>query len=204
MSRVERWWKGFNWTWAHWGSGQQYLTHHTYQASRGWLSYTPSIELVAGWTTSLFHSEFSFCRLSITSCSCEKRYQALPTFPYCKRWKAGWGPGARLGFASILKFLRCMFVGSSLENWAGSQYNCCKSVDINVSNIWLCYQTNTPKWWYNSVQARCTWPCSPFLQARSKCQAHCNFLVPLTHWYTKLAELTGLTRLAVALHDDEK
>jgi len=32
----------------------------------------------------------------ITSCSCEKRYQALPTFSYCKWWKAGEGLGTRL------------------------------------------------------------------------------------------------------------
>ena len=32
----------------------------------------------------------------ITSCSCEKRCQALPAFPYCKWWEAGWGLGTSL------------------------------------------------------------------------------------------------------------
>ena len=30
------------------------------------------------------------------SCSCEKRYQALPALPYCKWWKAGRDLGTRL------------------------------------------------------------------------------------------------------------
>jgi len=55
--------------WVHWGSEQQeelryQVTYHTYSiASRGQLSYTPSIEHVVGLTihgTSLFHSEFFF------------------------------------------------------------------------------------------------------------------------------------------------
>ena len=37
-----------------------------------------------------------FCNLPITSCSREKRYQALLAFPYCKRRKAGRGLGTRL------------------------------------------------------------------------------------------------------------
>jgi len=36
---------------------------------------------------------FSFCHMWMTSCSGEKRYQALPTSPYCKHWKPAWGPG---------------------------------------------------------------------------------------------------------------
>ena len=30
-----------------------------------------------------------------------KRYQALPTFPYCKRQKAGWGLGTRVSTCHI-------------------------------------------------------------------------------------------------------
>ena len=41
-------------------------------------------------------SSANFLNLVITSCSREKRYQALPTFPYCKRRKAGRGLGTRL------------------------------------------------------------------------------------------------------------
>ena len=38
----------------------------------------------------------SFGYFPITSCSHEKKYQALPTFPYCKQQKAGWGLDMRL------------------------------------------------------------------------------------------------------------
>ena len=31
-----------------------------------------------------------------------KRYQTLPAFPYCKWWKAGQGPGTRLGIYYLL------------------------------------------------------------------------------------------------------
>jgi len=41
-------------------------------------------------------SSANFRNLLITSCSREKRYQALPTLPYCKRRKAGRGLGTRL------------------------------------------------------------------------------------------------------------
>ena len=53
-SMVERWLKGLNWTWVHWGSEQRELryqvSYHTYVASWGSLLHTPSIELVVGWT----------------------------------------------------------------------------------------------------------------------------------------------------------
>ena len=41
-------------------------------------------------------SLWNFLPFLIMSCSCEKRYQALPAFPYCKRREAGWGLGTRL------------------------------------------------------------------------------------------------------------
>ena len=47
-------------------------------------------------------SSANFCNFPITSCSCEKKYQALPAFPYCKRWKAGRGLGTRLGVGNML------------------------------------------------------------------------------------------------------
>ena len=77
------------------------MTYHSYVASGGRLLYTPSVELVVGWTmreTSLFRSEFFFFHLSIMSCWCEKRYQALPSFsfPYYKQQEAGQGLGTRL------------------------------------------------------------------------------------------------------------
>ena len=58
----------------------------------GWLLYTPSIEFVVGWEISEIHF-FVLCNLSITSCSHEKRYQALLAFSYCKWRKAGRGLG---------------------------------------------------------------------------------------------------------------
>ena len=41
-----------------------------------------------------------FCHLSITSCLCEKRYQALPAFTHRKQRKAGWGLGMRLAIVA--------------------------------------------------------------------------------------------------------
>ena len=100
--------EGLNWAWAHWGSEQQeelryQVTYHMYLASGGRLLYTPSIELVVGWTvceTLLFHSQF-FGHLLISSYSHEKRHQALPAFPYCKRQKAGRGLGVRLAVSKV-------------------------------------------------------------------------------------------------------
>ena len=69
-----------------------------YLASRGQLSYTPSIEHVVGWKigeTQPVRSE-NFRHFPITSCSREKRYQVLPIFPYWKQRKAGRGLGTRL------------------------------------------------------------------------------------------------------------
>jgi len=70
-------------------------TYHIYLASGGQLLCTLSVELVVHWTirkTSLFRSGY----LSNTSSSREKRYQALPAFLYCKRWKARRSLGTRL------------------------------------------------------------------------------------------------------------
>ena len=62
------------------------------------MSYTPSDERVVSRTireTQPVCSE-NFRHFPITSCSREKRYQALHAFLYCKRWKAGRGLGTRL------------------------------------------------------------------------------------------------------------
>ena len=54
-----------------------------YLAIRGWISYTSSDEHIVSWTTCktlpLFSSKNSG-PISIMSCSCKKRYQALPVF----------------------------------------------------------------------------------------------------------------------------
>ena len=50
-----------------------------------------------------------FWKFPIRSCSCEKRYQALTAFPYCKRRKAGLGLGMRLDF--LCGRCWCMFWG---------------------------------------------------------------------------------------------
>ena len=69
-----------------------------YLASGGRLSYTPSVERVVGWTIheNVACSFWKFHHFPITSCSRDKRYQALPAFLYCKRWKPGRGLGMRL------------------------------------------------------------------------------------------------------------
>ena len=53
--------------------------------------YTPSVECAVGETR-----RKTRLVLTIMSCSCEKRYQPLSTFPYSKQWKAGWVLGMRL------------------------------------------------------------------------------------------------------------
>ena len=55
------------------------VTYNTYLASRRWMLNTPSVECVGGWTTQPVSSA-NFCHFLITSCSDEKRYQALATF----------------------------------------------------------------------------------------------------------------------------
>ena len=47
----------------------------------------------------------NFHNLLITSCSHEKRYQALPALPYWKWWKAGRGLGTRLAACHWYKII---------------------------------------------------------------------------------------------------
>ena len=72
MSTVQLIHSLINWTWLHWCSEQQEalrykVTYHTHVASRGWRSYTPSVESVVGWAlckTWLFILKFfAICRL---------------------------------------------------------------------------------------------------------------------------------------------
>ena len=58
------------------------VTCYTYLVFRGWISHTPSIECIVGWTMC---NTFTFCytnsgHFSIPSCSHEKRYQVLPGY----------------------------------------------------------------------------------------------------------------------------
>ena len=99
MSGV-RWYKGFN---CAWGQQEEWIyrysvTYHIYLAIRGQLSYTPSIEHVVSWTICKMLPVCSenFHHFPTTPCSHEERYQGLPAFLYCKRWKAGWSLGTRL------------------------------------------------------------------------------------------------------------
>ena len=65
-----------------------------YLASRGRLSYTPSVECVVSWTireTQPVCSE-NFCLFPITSCSCEKRYQGSPYFSVLQVTESWAGP----------------------------------------------------------------------------------------------------------------
>jgi len=57
------------------------VTYFTYLASEERVSYTPSIERIVEWTVckTLPFCSKKFWPLSITSCSREKRSQALPT-----------------------------------------------------------------------------------------------------------------------------
>ena len=69
------------------------VAHHTYLASGRRLSYTLSVECVVDCQ---YVKHSLLVRQIFVTCSREKRYQALPAFPYCKRRKAGQGLGTRL------------------------------------------------------------------------------------------------------------
>ena len=82
--------------WAHWGSEQQeelryQVSYHKYVAGRGWLLYTPSVELVVGWT---IRTSFSFwIFLSIISCLREKKIPGSPHFSVLQVTKSWAWPG---------------------------------------------------------------------------------------------------------------
>ena len=66
------------------------VTCYTYLAFRGWISHTPRIECIVGWTMC---NTFTFCytnsgHFSIPSCSHEKRYQVLPGYT-CSCYRVG-------------------------------------------------------------------------------------------------------------------
>jgi len=66
------------------------VTCYMYLVFRGWISHTPSIECIVGWTMC---NTFTFCytnsgHFSIPSCSYEKRYQVLPGYT-CSRSRVG-------------------------------------------------------------------------------------------------------------------
>ena len=79
------------------------VAYYTYLASGRQLLYTPSVERVVGWRICVMQpvTSANFLPFSDYIISPEKRYQALPAFPYCKRWKAGQGLGTRLHLYSI-------------------------------------------------------------------------------------------------------
>ena len=85
----------------------QQVTFRMYLASRGWLLYASSVEHVVAWTIRKMQPVCfeNFCHFPS---SCEKRYQALSTFPYCKRWKVGRGLGTRV-FYIISAILWCQW-----------------------------------------------------------------------------------------------
>ena len=57
------------------------------------------------WLNSTWNFVEFFCHLSITSCSREKRYQALPAFPYCKQqvrgraWERGYADNSGISLS---------------------------------------------------------------------------------------------------------
>ena len=119
--------------WAHWAqnSRKSQVTYHMYLAIGGQLSYTVlSMQLVENtqntqlvciklcrdplWKYTIVSrkglathpvSSANFHHFPIMSRSCEKRYQALPAFLYCKRWKVGRGLGTRLCIQCTLHWI---------------------------------------------------------------------------------------------------
>ena len=94
-------------------------TYHTYVASRGWLLYTPSVELVVGWRVrEIFRYEF-FCHSLIMSCSCEQRCQALPGFYVLQAMKSWAGPGNEATNTVDPQLSKCLVCGSKItaQTW---------------------------------------------------------------------------------------
>ena len=61
-----------------------WATYYMSLTIKGWLSYTPIVECIVGWT---MRKTLPFCLKNsgpiwITSCSHEKRYQAVPMFAF--------------------------------------------------------------------------------------------------------------------------
>ena len=84
--------------------------------------YTPSIELVGCWTIreiSLLCSEF-WPFVNYVTLMWE-RYQALPTFMYCKWRKAGWSQGMRLVMSGIMVCVLAGRGGGALHKLTGNQ-----------------------------------------------------------------------------------
>ena len=77
------------------------MTYHSYVASGG-VTVIHTKRWTCSWLDNTWNFTFSFWifffHLSIMSCWCEKRYQALPSFsfPYYKQQEAGQGLGTRL------------------------------------------------------------------------------------------------------------
>ena len=89
--------------------------YHMYLVSGRRLSFIPSVECIVGWKyakRSLLVWQI-FCHFLITSCSREKRYQALPTLLYWKRRKAWWGLGTPHATNSLFLFISSL----DLDKW---------------------------------------------------------------------------------------
>jgi len=80
---------------------------HTCLGSGGQLSYTTSVELVAGWTihgTSLFILNFLVI-CGLCHAHTRKGHQVLPSFPHCKQRKAG---QVCLGTRLVIRWTICL------------------------------------------------------------------------------------------------
>ena len=81
--------------------GTRYIVaYHMYVTSGRWRYYTLSIKCVVGWKYAKY-SLLVWQIFVILWLHHEKRYQASPTFLYCKQQKSGQGLGTRLAYTHV-------------------------------------------------------------------------------------------------------
>ena len=96
-------------------------------ASEGRLSYTPSVECLSQLkvrkTQPVIILQLFFLPFLDYVMLTEKRCQALPAFPYCKRWKAGRGLRMRLVMEKKNDNLQEILIKYSGRNFIGQSYS---------------------------------------------------------------------------------
>ena len=150
--------------WAHRDSEQQeelgyQVTYHTYLASRGQLCYIHrvlNLWIVEQYVTSIALSFWFYWPFFNYVILTWERCQVLPTFPYCKRQKAGRGLGTRLLFCfrvasvldeeslSLLAFVCSQHIAGHTEGWVLTKF------DIHCvcsTTIYVVPQGQVTLWW---------------------------------------------------------
>ena len=114
----------------------------------------------------------------IMSCSCEKSYQVLPAFLYCKRQKAGRGLGTRLGTCGYMYiFKNILFFSLKLPGMPKAEA-CTKSTKSQEENqLWYVCVLEMKSQTSGITTTTCTFWCSPHHSPNSlvpRLSPHCK------------------------------